>query len=207
MDTSDPATDGLLALLTGNGQLSGPDLTALGGLVQDWLDVVRDRDDLRIIARVRAWLADLREPTEHHQNMPGGKPAYQQNKPLFRALTTTGNLKRRANATVRRLFLTGRAVNEMVKARAKAAGVSIINGLKVTSHSLRAGPNTDMAEALVPLAERHQAGDWTPRLHPGRRRLQPPRRHDRRQQARPVRRRPPLRGIREGAPLLRAANM
>ncbi|MEV7383634.1 tyrosine-type recombinase/integrase [Streptomyces lydicus] len=125
---------------------------------------IRDRDDLRIVARVRAWLADLRElrePTEHNQNPPGGDPAYQPNKPLFRALTTTGNLKRRANATIRGLFLTGRAVNEMVKARAKAAGVSIISGLKVTSHSLRAGPNTDMAEALVPLAERNQAGDWT----------------------------------------------
>jgi hypothetical protein len=50
----------------------------------------------------------------------------------------------------------------MVKARATAAGAAIINGLKVTSHSLRAGPNTDMAEALVSLAERNTAGDWNP---------------------------------------------
>ncbi|MGJ3558655.1 hypothetical protein ACR6C2_05370 [Streptomyces sp. INA 01156] len=50
----------------------------------------------------------------------------------------------------------------MVKARAQAAGVSLINGLKVTSHSLRAGPNTDLAEALVPLSERNKAGDWAP---------------------------------------------
>ncbi|MEU9117898.1 hypothetical protein AB0D04_40795 [Streptomyces sp. NPDC048483] len=119
---------------------------------------------MRIVARVWAWLADLRElrePTAHEQNPADGEPAYQPTKPLFRALTTTGNLKRRANATVRGRFLTSRAVNEMVKARAKAVGVSIINGLKVTSHSLRAGPNTDMAEALVPLAERNEAGDWT----------------------------------------------
>lgn len=125
---------------------------------------IRDREDLRVIARVSAWLADLRElrePTEHDQNPAGGEPAYQPNKPLFRALTTLGNLKRRANAKVRGLFLTGRAVNEMVKARAAAAGVSIINGLKVTSHSLRAGPNTDLKEAEVPLDERNEAGDWS----------------------------------------------
>lgn len=116
---------------------------------------IRDRPDLRIVARVRAWLTDLREqfePTPRDQNPAGGEPAYLPNKPLFRALTTLGNLKRRANATIRGLFLTGRAVNEMVKARAAAAGVALINGLKVTSHSLRAGPNTDMAEAEVPLA-------------------------------------------------------
>ncbi|MEW2417553.1 tyrosine-type recombinase/integrase [Streptomyces sp. NPDC046866] len=124
---------------------------------------IRDRADLRIVARMRAWLADLRElfePTQRDQNPASGEPAYQPNKPLFRALTTLGNLKRRTNATVRGLFLTGRAVNEMVKARAAAAGVALINGLKVTSHSLRAGPNTDLAEAEVPLAERNEAGDW-----------------------------------------------
>ncbi|MEU4038723.1 hypothetical protein [Streptomyces collinus] len=126
---------------------------------------IRDRADLQIVARVRGWLADLRElrePTEHDQNPAGGEPAYLPIKPLFRALTTKGNLKRRKNATVRGLFLTGRMVNEMVQARATVAGVALINGLKVTSHSLRAGPNTDMAEALVPLSERNTAGDWAP---------------------------------------------
>lgn len=125
---------------------------------------IRDREDLQVVARVTAWLADLRElrePTEHEQNPLGGESAYLPNKPLFRALTTLGNLKRRANAKVRGLFLTGRAVNEMVKARAAAAKVSIINGLKVTSHSLRAGPNTDLKEAEVPLDERNEAGDWS----------------------------------------------
>ncbi|MEU9601672.1 hypothetical protein AB0E06_33305 [Streptomyces sp. NPDC048109] len=34
----------------------------------------------------------------------------------------------RKNATVRGLFLTGRAVNVMVKARAENAGVALING-------------------------------------------------------------------------------
>ncbi|MFK0154245.1 hypothetical protein ACIQVK_19495 [Streptomyces sp. NPDC090493] len=49
----------------------------------------------------------------------------------------------------------------VVKARAAAAGVAVINGLKVTSHSLRAGPNTDLKEAEVPLEERNKAGDWS----------------------------------------------
>ncbi|GAA3122633.1 hypothetical protein GCM10020254_82140 [Streptomyces goshikiensis] len=128
---------------------------------------IRDRPDLQITARVRAWLADLRElsePTAGHQNPAGGESAYLPNKPLFRALTTLGNLKRRANAKVRGLFLTGRAVNEMVKARSAAADVSVINGLKVTSHSLRAGPNTDLAEADVPSpsATRPATGTRTP---------------------------------------------
>ncbi|WP_234021902.1 tyrosine-type recombinase/integrase [Streptomyces sp. Amel2xE9] len=126
---------------------------------------IRDREDLRVVARVKAWLADLRElrePTEHDQNPAGGEPAYQPNKPLFRALTSLGNLKRRLNAKVRGLFLSGRAVNEMVKKRAAAAGVAIINGLKVTSHSLRAGPLTDLTEAQVPRSERNEAGDWAP---------------------------------------------
>ncbi|MFE2852742.1 hypothetical protein ACFXJO_16630 [Streptomyces lavendulae] len=61
---------------------------------------------------------------------------------------------------MRRLCLTGRAVDEMVKARAAAADGALINGLKVTSHSLRAGPDTDMAEAEVPLAERSEAGEY-----------------------------------------------
>ncbi|NEA53553.1 tyrosine-type recombinase/integrase [Streptomyces sp. SID13666] len=110
---------------------------------------IRDRADLKVVARVRAWLADLR-----------ALAAYAPTLPLFRALNTDGSLKGRGNATVNGLHLSGRAVNEMVKKRAAGAGVSVINGLKVTSHSLRAGPNTDMAEADVPLAERNTAGDW-----------------------------------------------
>lgn len=47
--------------------------------------------------------------------------------------------------------------NEVVKKRAAAAGVIYINGLKVTSHSLWAGPNT---EARQGLADRREAGDW-----------------------------------------------
>ncbi|MER5688407.1 hypothetical protein [Streptomyces sp. NPDC002205] len=61
---------------------------------------------------------------------------------------------------MRGLHLSGRAINEIVKKRAAAAGVPYINGLKVTSHSLRAGPNIDMKRAKVPLSDRRQAGDW-----------------------------------------------
>ncbi|WP_405542765.1 hypothetical protein OG478_13755 [Streptomyces phaeochromogenes] len=34
-------------------------------------------------------------------------------------------------------------------------------GSKATSHSLRVGPNTDLAGALVPLSERSTAGGWS----------------------------------------------
>ncbi|GLV88371.1 hypothetical protein Slala03_80600 [Streptomyces lavendulae subsp. lavendulae] len=52
---------------------------------------IRDRPDLRLVTRVRAWLDGLRElsePTEHDQNPADGEPAYLPDKPLFRALTT-----------------------------------------------------------------------------------------------------------------------
>ncbi|WP_406516186.1 hypothetical protein OH809_41145 [Streptomyces sp. NBC_00873] len=104
---------------------------------------------LQIVRRVRAWLGDLRE-------LDADNPTF----PLFQALSTTGNLKGRGNATVRGLHLSGSAINEIVKKRAAAAGVTYINGLKVTGHSLRAGPNTDMKRAKVPLADRREAGDW-----------------------------------------------
>ncbi|MFJ8301268.1 hypothetical protein ACIQ9R_35955 [Streptomyces sp. NPDC094447] len=126
---------------------------------------IRDREDLRLVARVRAWLADLRElrePSATEQNPADGESAYLPNKPLFRALTSKGDLTRRQNAKVSRQFLSGRSVNVMVKARVAAVGLAYIDGLKVTSHSLRAGPNTDMVEAQVPLEERNQAGDWSP---------------------------------------------
>ncbi|OAH10869.1 phage integrase family protein [Streptomyces jeddahensis] len=110
---------------------------------------IRDRQDLQTVRRARAWLADLRELGADNPSLP-----------LFRALTVKGGLKGRGNATVRGLHLSGRAINEIVKKRAAAAGVEYINGLKVTSHSLRAGPNTDMKRAKVSLSERNAAGDW-----------------------------------------------
>ncbi|MFC4506555.1 MULTISPECIES: hypothetical protein [Streptomyces] len=110
---------------------------------------IRDRADLQVVRRVRAWIAYLRELGADAPNLP-----------FFRALTVKGALKGRGNATVRGLHLSGRAVNEIVKKRAAAAGVEYINGLKVTSHSLRAGPNTDLKRAKVSLSDRNEAGDW-----------------------------------------------
>lgn len=107
---------------------------------------IRDRADLQIVWRVRAWLGDLRKLDADNPILP-----------LFRDLSTTGNLKRRSNATVRGLHLPGGAINEIVKKRAAAAGVTYINDRQVTSHSLRAGPNTDMKRAKVPLVDRREA--------------------------------------------------
>ncbi|MGW3642371.1 hypothetical protein [Streptomyces sp. NPDC005166] len=64
-----------------------------------------------------------------------------------------------------------------MKKRAAAAGVTYINGLKVTSHSLRSGPNTDMKRAKVPLADRREAGDWGREFSAARLPLQPAGRH------------------------------
>ncbi|MER7056562.1 hypothetical protein [Streptomyces sp. NPDC000351] len=85
---------------------------------------VRDRADLQIVpARgPGSDLRELREPSEHDQNPADGEPAYLPTKLLFRALTTKGNLKRRSNAKVRGLFLTGRMINEMVHARGRRWG-------------------------------------------------------------------------------------
>jgi integrase len=57
------------------------------------------------------------------------------------------------------------SLNERLQLLATRAGVPYIDGKKVTSHSWRAGANTDMAEAGVPLAERNKAGRWADGSH------------------------------------------
>ncbi|WEO92664.1 hypothetical protein A6P39_000120 [Streptomyces sp. FXJ1.172] len=52
------------------------------------------------------------------------------------------------------------SLNERLQLLADRAGVPYIDGKKVRSHSWRAGANTDMIEAGVPLAERNKAGRW-----------------------------------------------
>lgn len=59
-----------------------------------------------------------------------------------------------------RAALSSRAINETAKKRAAAAKVKYVNGLKVTSRSLRAGSNTDTKCAKVPLTEPREVGDW-----------------------------------------------
>ncbi|MFD9336273.1 tyrosine-type recombinase/integrase [Streptomyces sp. NPDC060028] len=107
------------------------------------------RADLQLVTRLRSWLRDLHE-----------LGADQPRSPLFRALTVKGNLANRTLATDRGNHLSGRAVNEMAKKRAAAAGLPYIAGLKVTAHSWRAGSNTDMSKAGVPLKLRNRAGGW-----------------------------------------------
>lgn len=57
------------------------------------------------------------------------------------------------------------SLNERLQLSAERAGVSYIDGKKVTSHSWRAGANTDMAAKGVPLAERNKAGRWADGSH------------------------------------------
>ncbi|WP_143626300.1 hypothetical protein [Streptomyces viridosporus] len=66
-------------------------------------EFIADRDDIRLVARARAWFAVLKElgadgPTQ----------------PVFRALTVTGRLANRAHATRRGECMKGGAINERV---------------------------------------------------------------------------------------------
>ncbi|MFE6782116.1 hypothetical protein ACFVFF_07630 [Streptomyces sp. NPDC057680] len=56
--------------------------------------------------------------------------------------------------------MKGEAINARVQLLADRAGIPYISGQKVTAHSLRAGPNTDMIAAKVPLAVRNRRGRW-----------------------------------------------
>ncbi|MGW1887776.1 hypothetical protein [Streptomyces sp. NPDC001970] len=85
--------------------------------------------------------------------------------PLFRALTVKGNLASRALATQRGDRMKGGALNERVQHLADLAGIPYIAGRKVTAHSLRAGPNTDVIAADVPLRERNRRGRWSEDSH------------------------------------------
>ncbi|MET7778650.1 hypothetical protein ABZT28_23175 [Streptomyces sp. NPDC005388] len=60
--------------------------------------------------------------------------------------------------------MSSRAINETEKKHAAAAKVKYVNGLKVTSRSLRAGPNTDTKSAKVPLPDQREVGDWARNL-------------------------------------------
>lgn len=107
---------------------------------------IKDRPDLEPVRRMRAWLDLLRA-----LGVRSG--------PLFRALTVAGTLQSRAVASRRGLALTGAAVNEIVKKRARLAAVPGAD--KVTAHGLRAGPTTDMAAAGVRGKRLNRRGRWT----------------------------------------------
>lgn len=83
-------------------------------------------------------------------------------RPVFLALTSKGNLAPRDLATKRGAKLKPGAINDGVQVLAYRASIPYIAGQKVTAHSLRAGPNTDLVQANVPLAERNRRGRWAP---------------------------------------------
>ncbi|MCC9690174.1 hypothetical protein ACFY83_34540 [Streptomyces althioticus] len=56
--------------------------------------------------------------------------------------------------------MKGGAVNDRVQLLASRAGIPYVGGKKVRAHSLRAGPNTDMIAAGVPLRGRNRRGRW-----------------------------------------------
>ena len=84
------------------------------------------------VRATRAWLDVL-----HHLGVHDGA--------LFRALTKGGTLQSRARATERGEHVTGDAVNEWVRGRARAAGLD--NWKKVTAHGLRRGGAQAIADA------------------------------------------------------------
>ncbi|MEV5049429.1 tyrosine-type recombinase/integrase [Streptomyces griseoincarnatus] len=112
-------------------------------------EFIADRDDIRLVHRAKAWFAVLKE-------FDADAPA----QPVFRALTVTGRLANRRLATRRGERMKGGAVNERVQLLASRAGIPYLGGKKVRAHSLRAGPNTDMIAAGVPLRERNRRGRW-----------------------------------------------
>ncbi|GHG50340.1 hypothetical protein [Streptomyces griseocarneus] len=115
---------------------------------------IKDRADLQLVRRARAWLAVL-----ENFGATGGDD------PLFRALTRGGNLVTYPADRTRGTRMRPGSLKERLQFLAEQAGVPYIDGKKVTSHSWRAGANTDLAERGVPLAERNIAGRWAPGSH------------------------------------------
>ncbi|MGW8889107.1 hypothetical protein [Streptomyces sp. NPDC055749] len=94
-----------------------------------------DREDLPLVRRARAWLAVL------HQLGADGP-----DDPLFRALTAKGGLRayRRPGSAGTRM--RPGSLNERLQLLTDQAGLSYIDGTKVTSHSWRAGANRHVRE-------------------------------------------------------------
>ncbi|MER7765193.1 hypothetical protein [Streptomyces sp. NPDC097619] len=112
---------------------------------------VTDREDLQLVRRARAWFAVLHE-----------LDAFAPHLPLFRALTVKGRLRKYPPERERGLRMRSGSLDDRLQVLAARAGVPVIDGRKVTSHGWRAGANTDMIEAKVPLLDRNLAGRWSP---------------------------------------------
>ncbi|MEU9925126.1 hypothetical protein AB0H51_28225 [Streptomyces griseoluteus] len=110
---------------------------------------IQDRADLQLVRRARAWLAVL-----HELGADGPDD------PLFRSLTKKGKLRKYPEARERGQRMRPGSLNERLQVLADRAGVPYIDGKKVTSHSWRAGANTDMIAAGVSLKDRNTVGRW-----------------------------------------------
>ncbi|MFF4442419.1 hypothetical protein [Streptomyces sp. NPDC001621] len=110
---------------------------------------IEDREDLQLVRRARAWLDVLRE-------LGADGP----DDPLFRALTKKGKLRKYPEDRKRGQRMRPGSLNERLQVLAERAGVPYIDGKKVTSHSWRAGANTDLIAAGVTLKERNEVGRW-----------------------------------------------
>ncbi|MFE3638172.1 hypothetical protein [Streptomyces sp. NPDC059168] len=110
---------------------------------------IKDREDLQLVRRARAWLAVLHE-------LGADAP----DDPLFRSLTKKGKLRKYPEDRKRGQRMRPGSLNERLQVLADRAGLPYIAGQKVTSHSWRAGANTDMIAAGVTLKDRNWAGRW-----------------------------------------------
>lgn len=119
-------------------------------------EFLTDRPDTQLVRRARAWM-DVRK------KIGADGP----HRPIFVALTPKGNLAPRDLATKRGEHLKPGAINDRVQLLADRAGIPFIAGKKVTAHSLRAGPNTDLKAAGASLAERNRRGRWAPESRTG----------------------------------------
>ncbi|MEU2854559.1 hypothetical protein [Streptomyces syringium] len=115
---------------------------------------IEDRDDLKLVARARAWRAVLAE-------LGADGPE----DPLFRALTRGGNLVTYPADRKRGTRMRPGSLNERLQHLAQRAGTPYIDDRKVTSHSWRAGCNGDLMDAGASLAERNAAGRWAEGSH------------------------------------------
>lgn len=106
---------------------------------------LRDRPDLRPVARVRAWLRWLKS-----QGITTG--------PLFRQLSTGDQLTARARSTSPQARLSPAAIGERIKVLAAAAGIE--KPTAITSQGVRAGAATDLAQAGVTGKRLARAGRW-----------------------------------------------
>ncbi|MFI8206750.1 tyrosine-type recombinase/integrase [Streptomyces sp. NPDC085937] len=140
------------------------DLTITGDRIVVWLPddkthkdeeqtiPLKDRPDLQLVPRMRRWLGYLAE-----QGVTTG--------PVFRHLLKNGRpateSTRARTATKRGVHLRGHVVNERVKFWFAAAGL-VSDGRPVTSHGLRAGGATDLAQHGATDEELERAGRWAP---------------------------------------------